>query len=226
LESWLARKKVSAATASSYRAGIRSYFSFASRRGFIKTDPSIDLPGIRRHEKKPRSCPDSVLAEAIGSASARVKLMLRLAGEHGLRCLEIASVSGSDAEETPYGIALVVHGKGDEERLAFVSNDETELCEALRNTPGFLFPGQINGHLSPRRVTELLSEALSGPWTGHKLRSRFATKAWRCADQKDLLALMSLMGHASPHTTIKYVEQDSEPALELSQAARLPAIHS
>jgi hypothetical protein len=44
---------------------------------------------------------------------------------------------------------------------------------------GWLFPGDEDGHLSPRWVGKLMAGALPDHWTAHTLRHRFATRAYR-----------------------------------------------
>ncbi len=79
-----------------------------------------------------------------------------------------------------------------------------ELAAALREQPtGWVFPGQINGHLSPDRVGHLLTDVLGAGWSGHSYRHRFATAAY--AAERDLEAVRMLLGHASPATTARYV---------------------
>ncbi|GAB6856482.1 hypothetical protein JCM13591A_05870 [Microbacterium xylanilyticum] len=69
---------------------------------------------------------------------------------------------------------------------------------------GYAFPGAIDGHLSPRRVGELLEQALPGAWTGHKLRHSFGTNVHE-ASGGDTLTAQGLLGHANPNTTTRYV---------------------
>lgn len=74
---------------------------------------------------------------------------------------------------------------------------------------GWLFEGNIDGHLSAAYVSKLISRALPEGWTAHTLRHRFASMAYIGAG-KDIRAVQELLGHASVATTQIYtaVEDD------------------
>ncbi|NHA02064.1 site-specific integrase [Nocardioides sp. W3-2-3] len=57
-----------------------------------------------------------------------------------------------------------------------------------------------------RRATSgfLLSKGLPEKWTAHTLRHRYATSVY--AGTGDLFALMGLLGHSRPETTMRYTK--------------------
>ncbi|MEC4838196.1 tyrosine-type recombinase/integrase [Mycobacteroides chelonae] len=71
---------------------------------------------------------------------------------------------------------------------------------------GWLFPGNDNGHLSPRWVGTLCAKVMPEVWTMHKLRHRFATRAYRAT--RNIRAVQRLLGHASVATTQIYTAVD------------------
>jgi integrase/recombinase XerC len=131
-----------------------------------------------------------------------VRLMVELAASAGLRCCEIAVVHTDDVSQEADGWVLQVHGKGAKVRVIPVM---TELATALlRGGRGYVFPGDIEGHLSSGYVSKLVSRSLPGGWTAHTLRHRFASTAYSV--DSDLRAVQELLGHASIATTQIYVK--------------------
>jgi integrase/recombinase XerC len=122
------------------------------------------------------------------------------------------------------GAELLVHGKGDRERIISISDELADLIAggSLLRTPvggteaGWLFPGEDGGHLSPRWVGRLCAAVLPDAWTMHTLRHRFATRAYR--GSRNLRAGQTLLGHSSVATTERYTAVDDAEV----RAAMLP----
>jgi integrase len=220
LVAWLASKTLAAETAYAYRAGLCAFFSFCASHGLVAANPAQDLPPIRRPATIPRPCPDDAVVQGLANANDQVRVMIRLAAEHGYRTAEIARCHGPDLVTSSFGLVLVIYGKGGKQRLAFVDPDETELINAFRvAAAGPVFPGRIEGCLSARYVGKLISKALPGEWTAHKLRTRFASTSYNA--HPDLLALMDLLGHSSPSTTLRYTRSTNAAGRALTRAARI-----
>lgn len=135
--------------------------------------------------------------------------MIRLAAEAGLRRGEVAVVHSRDLLKDLAGKSLLVHGKGDKDRVVPLCESlGRELAVRMRKQPGWLFPGNIGGHISPawvgKRVGRLLPEGI----TMHSLRHYFATGTYRRS--RDLLAVQQLLGHTSPAITQLYVQVDQD----------------
>lgn len=96
----------------SYRAGVRGFFGWAHRFGRPPTNPGDDLPKVRVPKAPPRPASDQAWDAAWGRADARMRLMLRLAGEAGLRRAEVATVHTRDLVDVGDVAQLVVKGKG------------------------------------------------------------------------------------------------------------------
>jgi integrase/recombinase XerC len=105
------------------------------------------------------------------------------------------------------GWSLVVHGKGSRERLLPVPDS---LAAAIRDQgPGYLFPGNDHGHLSPWWVGRLVTRLMPEGWTMHKLRHRAGTR-WHVESGGDLMVVQELLGHASLSTVRAYVRLDAD----------------
>lgn len=198
---WLAGHGWAAETMRSYRSALRSFYAWALATRRLDHDPARLLPPIRATQHYARPTPELVLADALAWADCRVQLMLLLAARQGMRRGEIARLHTADLQPDLTGWSLLVHGKGNKERLIPC---HAEIAARIRECPpGWVFPGQDHGHLSPAYVGKLMSRALAGGWTAHTLRHRFATAAYQ--GSRDLLAVQSLLGHSKPETTRGYV---------------------
>jgi integrase/recombinase XerC len=161
----------------------------------------------------PKPASDAAMEGALSKAGPMVTLMVRLGERCGLRAMEIAGIHTRDLEQDELGWTLRVLGKGSKVRIIPLSDDFA--AELLDRTPGYIFPGAIEGHLSPAYVSRLVSSVLPAGVTAHKLRHRFATKALR-GSNNNLRAVQELLGHSSIATTQIYTGIGSD---QLRQAA-------
>lgn len=187
----------------SYRSAFRGFYRWAHRRGLVAVDPAADLPPVQTEIAVPRPAPQEVIDDALTGADERVRLMIALASNEGLRRGEIAQVHSDDLVQHINGRWLLrVHGKGSKERMVPL---QPHVAMALRALPkGWAFPGQIDGHLSPRWVGTLVRRRMPAAWSTHTLRHRFATSVF--AGTRDIYLVGKLLGHARPETTQRYVQ--------------------
>lgn len=202
------------------QTALRTFYSWAFKKGFVPHDPVAELEHIRVPAAVPMPCTDEAIAIGLLTDDPRVVVMILLAAGHGLRRCELAVVHKRDLIAMPNGLQLVVHGKGEKVRFVPIDDSEHEIIDWIRNAEGYIFPGQIEGHLSPDRVGELVSDALPAPWSTHKLRHAFGTKVF--AMHGNLLTLQGLMGHASPVTTAGYALVSNDEARSQAAAAIIP----
>lgn len=221
---WFALHPWKPETRRSYRAGIRGFFAWCYKSGLIDTDPAADLPSMKPGQAVPRPTPDHIWTAATLAANARVSLMLRLAGEAGLRRGEVARVHTRDLRYGPSGAQLLVHGKGRRERLVPITDDLAQriAAGAAGHTPGrsdsgWLFPGGEDGHLSPAWVGTLCSKVMPDVWTLHTARHRFSSRAYR--GTRNLRAIQELLGHQSVATTERYCAVDKDEMRAAMMAA-------
>lgn len=182
----------------------RGFWNWAVQAGHTDFDPSADLPRVRPAAPNPRAVPYATYLEALTKADARTRLVLRLAGEVGMRRGEIAVGHSDHLLETNSGPSLLIYGKGGRSRVVPLSMDLAH--DIKRQQDGYFFPGKIAGHLSGRRISELAKVLLPPPWTIHKLRHMFATRSFSV--NKDLVAVQRMLGHSSITTTTVYVQVD------------------
>lgn len=189
-------------TRRSVYATVRGFYRWAVATGRTDTNPAADLPAIKPAAPLPRPVPDDVLREAVQASDERTTLILMLAIHGGLRRCEIARIHARDVFRDLYGYSIVVHGKGDKQRI--VPLDKALALRVLdRAQGGYLFPSERGDHITPRHCGRLASAALPGDWTLHSLRHAFASRAY--AATSDLLAIQTLLGHTSPSVTQRYI---------------------
>ncbi|MDV6296987.1 tyrosine-type recombinase/integrase [Rhodococcus aetherivorans] len=210
---WLhtAGKRWSNETRRSHRTTFRMFYAWAVETGRSEDNPAMLLPTVKVAPPLPRPATEDAYRFALVATEPRVRLMVRLSAELGMRRAEVAQVHSRDLVDSGTGLALLVHGKGDKKRvLPLPASLSAELCSL---PPGYAFPGDYSGHLSPAYVGKLVSRALPVGVTMHALRHRFATRAYGI--DRDLFAVQQLLGHASPETTRRYVRIDDDATRRL-----------
>lgn len=232
LIAWFARQRWQPETRRHYRSVAKSFASWAYRAGVVPVYLGDDLPTTRIPASTPRPVPDAVWAAALAAAGPREQLMLRLAAEAGLRRGEVARVHVRDVVDGPGGPQLVVLGKGGKTRVVPISTSLANLVRlgAAGHSPefaafgysGYLFPGDEDGHLSAQYVGKLVGAALPPEWSMHKLRHRFATRAYRHGG-RNIRAVQHLLGHSSVATTERYTAVDDDEIRAAALAATLDA---
>lgn len=211
-----------------HRRGMRTslikFYEWCIARGITDTNPALALPKVPESRPRPRPATDRIWQQILMQAGPRERLMAQLAGEAGLRRAEVARVHTNDLLEEIDGWTLVVHGKGGKQRTIPVSDALAhEIAKGPgghtigRGRSGWLFPGQDDGHLSPDTVGKLISELMPEGWSMHKLRHRFATRAFQ--GTRNLLAVQEALGHASVATTQRYTAITRDDVRAAVQAA-------
>jgi integrase len=201
LIAWVATQRWAPESRRSYRSALRSFYGWGHEAGHTTKNAAAMLPPVPLPIRAPHPAPDDVLFEALQKCDGRLRLMVLLAARLGLRRGEIAKVHSDDIVTSPLGWSLHVVGKGRRQRVLPLAGELREVLTAA--APGYAFPGQIDGHLSPAYVGKLVSRVLGPGWATHGLRHRFATAAY--AGQRDLFAVQALLGHSRPETTMQYV---------------------
>jgi integrase len=157
----------------------------------------------------------------IATAPPRELLMIRLAGEAGMRRGEVALCHRDDLIAGPRGASLVVHGKARKQRVVPVTDS---LAEAIRQqcAAGYVFPGETDGHISVNYVGTLISRLMPPGYTMHTLRHLFASRAYR--GSRNLRAIQLLLGHSSVATTERYCAVDDDEIRAAMEAAHFALV--
>lgn len=195
------------------KASMSVFWKWAVDNEYLTKNPASKLMRLKVPQGKPKPASDDALEQALAKASPKVRLMVRLGERCGLRAMEIAAVHTRDLEQDDLGWTIRVLGKGSKTRIVPVSDEFA--AELLDRTPGYIFPGRTDGHVSPAYVSRAVSAVLPPGVTAHKLRHRFATKALR-GSGNNLRAVQELLGHESIATTQVYTGIGND---QLRQAA-------
>jgi integrase len=199
------------------RAALASFYRCCVESGAVEVDPTVTLPKLRTPSGAPKPATDEIWNSLVAAADPRTALMARLACEAGLRRAEVAQVHSDDLNAGVGGAELIVHGKGDKQRVVPITVTLADAITAACPQGGFLFPGKIDGHMSADRVGHLVSRVMPAGWSMHKLRHRFATRGY--AGTGNLRAVQEALGHASVATTQRYTAVSSAQVRMVSEAA-------
>lgn len=202
LVGWFGRQQhLSPEARHSYRCTLRGFFTWMYETGRTPVCIADALPNVRVPKAPPRPASDDAWEKALASADQRVELMLRLAGEAGLRRAEVACVHSRDLIDVEGSRRLLVRGKGGCDRMVPVSDYVAAL---IRETgDGWVFPNGAGSHLTAAHIGKLVARALPDKWTMHTLRHRYATRVYR--GSRNIRAVQQLLGHTSVLSTERYV---------------------
>lgn len=198
------------------RTSLVGFYDWAMKMEVVSDNPARKLPKVAAPAPAPRPAPDDVWLALLAAAPPRERLMALLAGEAGLRRAEVAAVHCDDLIQDLHGWSLLIHGKGGKQRV--VPLTDRLVAEIRAYCPGgYLFPGQIDGHISPKQAGTVVSKLMPPGWTIHRLRHRYATRGY--AGTGNLRAVQEALGHASVATTQRYTAVSSREVRSVSEAA-------
>ena len=199
------------------RSSLASFYRWAAYSHIVDDDPSAGLPPVRSVPATPRPATDEIWLKLLDTAEPRVRLMALLAGEAGLRRAEVARVHTDDLVGSVAAPDLIVHGKGGKQRVVPITPSLAMKIRTACPDGGFVFPGQIDGHMSADRVGRLVAAAMGQGWSMHKLRHRYATRGYMVT--RNLRAVQEALGHASVATTQRYTAVSASEIRAVSEAA-------
>ena len=200
---WLTRGVSTSAIRSDVNS-LRSFYSWLYRDGAIKDNPMEGIPAVKRRRKKQKPAPQAAVDRGLNHTDPRVRLLVRLFCEAGLRRSEAIVARTDDLMGDLAGMSLLVHGKGGKDRMVPLSDGLTRELSALPH--GYFFPGRHEGHVCSDTAYVLVKKGTG--WPPHSFRRRFATDVWKATG--DVVKVQSLLGHESLATTQAYIYDSAD----------------
>lgn len=198
-------------------SSVRALFAWMVRAGHRTDNPAAELRRIRVNRKPARIAGDDAIAAALANPATtdRVRLMIMLGAECGLRRAEIAKARTDDLD----GDRLHVKGKGGKHRTVYVSPAAAALIQA--SEPGWLFPSPLGDRpIQPDAVYDCVMRAVGV--NTHALRHRAGTTVYQGTGH-DLRVTQEFLGHSSPIMTARYVHVNEDDLRGASRVAMLGA---
>ncbi len=149
----------------------------------------------------------------------------------GLRRAEVAAIRMEDFD--PSTGRLVVRGKGNKERIVFLTNGSRDAVQVWMETRG-VSAGPLLGHVTrygkvaalgvtPQAIYTALAKRAGEAGvscTPHDLRRTFAGEALSAG--VDVATVQAIMGHSSPATTARYDRRPEDTKRKAMEAVAIP----
>lgn len=205
IEKWLDVHDLAPQTRYTYVAYLTAFYVWAVKQRLVRKDPTEDIDRPKLPKRVPRPIGRDDLAHAFAEADLRMRCFLLLAAFAGARCMEIAALRVEDIHRDQ-GV-LLLHGKGDKERLVPLHPDVLRALTAFGlPRAGYVFRRRDGHPLKPSTISRYVGGYLRSVGvdaTAHMGRHAYATALYQLSGG-DLRMTQDLLGHASPSSTAIY----------------------
>ena len=235
----LNERGLSPATTQRKRSAVRQFYRFCVAENLTGADPSRKIAAAKKGLTLPkilsRAEVDSLItasAEKNPHQAVRLECLIEMAYASGMRISELVGLRLDAVQRDP--AYLIIKGKGGVERLVPLNpparlaiKEYLEIrCAFLpagdKNNPYLFASRGAEGHLTRRRVGQLLDEAALNAGidparvSPHVLRHAFATHLLEGG--ADLRTVQTLLGHADISTTQIYTHVAGERLREVVES--------
>jgi integrase len=242
LRAELLRANLAPATVNKVLAAVRGVLVQAWRLGLVDSETlerAKDAMGAVKASTtvRGRHLPRVDLAKILGACSQDRTLAGARDGAAvallaiGLRRAEVAAIQREDYDQATG--RLVVRGKGNKERVVFLTNGSRDAVDVWLETRGH-DAGALLAHISrsgrilsagvtPQAVYSALlkrSREAGVSCTPHDLRRTFAGEALSAG--VDVATVQAIMGHSSPATTARYDRRPEDTKRRAMEAVAIP----
>ena len=172
------------------------------------------LPNVKYTLGEPNTFSESEISRLLDVADVRMKAMILLGCDCGLRAGEVARLRVKDIDSENM-LLHIVHTKRDKSRYVKLSMPCLQALRtywlAYRPDPsGYMFPGKVNGHINEIYPSQLFHRLLVKlairPEDGlrfHNLRDTYATSLHN--NGCDVFSLKKALGHSTLKSTARYI---------------------
>jgi integrase/recombinase XerD len=172
------------------------------------------LPNVKYTLGEPNTFSESEISRLLDAADVRMKAMIFLGCDCGLRISEVVKLRIKDVDSQNM-LLHIVHTKRDKSRYVKLS---VPCLEALHNywlvyrpdPSGYMFPGKVDGHLDKSYTSQLFHRLIVKlelrPEDGlrfHNLRDSYATSLRN--NGCDIFTLRKALGHSTLKSTARYI---------------------
>lgn len=193
-----------------YSYKLRKFLKYLYANNKLKFDPDTFLIPKKEHKLPSYLTLDQCRQLFSACKSHRERLVVALLFSTGLRVSELVRIRTRDIQ----GDKLLVRGKANKERYAFIDSVAIELIKKIDTE--YLFPSRRGGHIC-KSVVQLMLRDLSKRTglhvTPHVLRHTYATQLLK--NGCNLRHIQELLGHADISTTQIYTHVSN---LDLAKA--------
>jgi integrase len=230
---YLARGDWAQSTRQVVRATLVAYFRWAVKSGLITSDPTSSLPVEKAPAWTPQPATRAEINAAIKKSDPEVALMIRLSADAGLSAMEISTVRPRDVQENDGDYFVRTIGKANRVKLVPLP---PSLAEEIKRSPDeYLFPGQIDGHMSKQYIGRRISQAFPSGISSEKVRQAFSTSgtghrvaSWRAAafhpvDDASIFGGPEVAEVRSVQKSLRRIERfmESDPATAISESKNI-----
>lgn len=220
-------KKYTSASISRKISTLRTFFKYALKQNYIKTNPMTLISNPKKEKKLPKylkyeeierllNCIDISTKEGI-----RNRLIIELLYSTGIRVSELINIKLKDIKIKEKQITIL--GKGNKERIVLFGNEAKKVLGQYINIYRDEFKGNVNNQyllinkkgkqLSTNKIELIVKEvlkqsALKLNISPHTLRHTFATHLLDSG--ADLKSVQELLGHENLKTTAIYTHISNE----------------
>ena len=202
----LLKENLSHKTINYYLIGLRMFLKWCAKKE-IKTIPfeQVELFEVGKEKKIILMPEDELKLFLTHKLEPMSDLIVNMLFSTGLRIHELAQLNIEQVRKCSF----TVNGKGDTERIVFLSDGVCKMLDAFlgKRKSGAIFLNKTKSRMSVRYLQKIIDTrtdklSIKTPVSAHTLRHHFATDLLE--NGADLRSIQDILGHKSIMTTQKY----------------------